>query len=320
MSETGERNVFVLSGGGPLGAAQVGMLHGLLDQGVAPDALVGCSVGALNAAVLAVGPLEAGLATLTDTWLSLRRTDIFPSTPLAPLANVLRGKEYLFSSARLGERLDAWFDCELIEDLARPLRIVTTDLGTGSTVYHDTGSLRAALLASTAVPGVFPSVELRSSAGGRPSPHVDGGVSALVPVAGSLDLQPTRVYVLDVATRPPSGGRIRSPLDMLVRSLDIAVRLPRDAPVWSSIDVTVIRCPELSPLRVRDFSQTRALMAAGERAACEALGTPWTAEERAYADTREPEPRLGRLDTLRALPVRRAARVERRRTALAQVL
>ena len=44
---------FVLSGGGNLGAVQVGMLDALRERGIVPDLLVGASVGALNAAYIA---------------------------------------------------------------------------------------------------------------------------------------------------------------------------------------------------------------------------------------------------------------------------
>ena len=55
----GFRDAVVLSGGGSLGAAQVGALRALLESGVRPDLLVGCSVGALNAAFLAAHDNES---------------------------------------------------------------------------------------------------------------------------------------------------------------------------------------------------------------------------------------------------------------------
>jgi NTE family protein len=44
---------YVLSGGGSLGAVQVGMLQALAARGVEPDLLIGTSAGALNAAYIA---------------------------------------------------------------------------------------------------------------------------------------------------------------------------------------------------------------------------------------------------------------------------
>src|SRR5829696_8755822 len=51
---------FVLSGGGNLGALQVGMLRALLEHDITPDLILGCSVGAINGAALAETPTVAG--------------------------------------------------------------------------------------------------------------------------------------------------------------------------------------------------------------------------------------------------------------------
>ena len=70
---------FVLSGGGSLGAVQVGMLRALAERGITPDLLVGTSAGALNAVfVSAHGTSADSLDLLTSTWTALRRDDIFP--------------------------------------------------------------------------------------------------------------------------------------------------------------------------------------------------------------------------------------------------
>jgi NTE family protein len=59
---------FVLSGGGNLGAVQVGMLRALLERGIRPDLIVGCSVGAINGAALADAPSLVGVARLEEVW------------------------------------------------------------------------------------------------------------------------------------------------------------------------------------------------------------------------------------------------------------
>src|SRR3954464_9667404 len=70
---------FVLSGGGSLGAVQVGMLQALAERRITPDLLVGTSAGALNAVFVAAhGTSPAALELLARTWTALRRDDIFP--------------------------------------------------------------------------------------------------------------------------------------------------------------------------------------------------------------------------------------------------
>ena len=73
---------FVLSGGGSLGAVQVGMLQALTERGETPDLLVGTSAGALNATYLAGhGISRDSLHTLAALWAGLRRRDVFPISP-----------------------------------------------------------------------------------------------------------------------------------------------------------------------------------------------------------------------------------------------
>ena len=71
---------FVFTGGGSLGAIQVGMLRTLLSCGVRPDFVVGSSVGAINASYFAAAPDADGVAALGRIWAGLRRSDVFPLT------------------------------------------------------------------------------------------------------------------------------------------------------------------------------------------------------------------------------------------------
>src|SRR5439155_19201555 len=77
---------FVLSGGGSLGAVQVGMLQALGERDVRPDLVIGTSAGAINAAYVAghgTGPNS--LEVLANTWRGLRRQSVFPFDPLRHL-------------------------------------------------------------------------------------------------------------------------------------------------------------------------------------------------------------------------------------------
>src|SRR5213080_2503644 len=72
------REAVVFSGGGSLGAAQVGALQAMFEAGIVPDVVVGCSVGALNAAYLAVRPDAARVDALEDVWRGMSREAVFP--------------------------------------------------------------------------------------------------------------------------------------------------------------------------------------------------------------------------------------------------
>jgi NTE family protein len=74
---------FVLSGGGSLGAVQVGMLQALAERDVCPDLLIGTSAGAINAAYVAGhGAGRQALEDLAAIWRGLRRRYVFPFDPL----------------------------------------------------------------------------------------------------------------------------------------------------------------------------------------------------------------------------------------------
>ena len=92
----------VLTGGGSLGAVQVGMLQALSAYGVRPDLLVGTSSGAMNAAWVAGHGMSAdSLAELASIWTALRRTDVFPVDP----GRVVRGLLGLSSAVSTNTRL-----------------------------------------------------------------------------------------------------------------------------------------------------------------------------------------------------------------------
>ncbi|MFF4796571.1 patatin-like phospholipase family protein [Streptomyces sp. NPDC001276] len=69
---------FVLSGGGSLGAAQVGMLRAMTAHGIRPDLVVGTSVGSLNAAYFAARPDAQGVEELARVWLQVGEHDVYP--------------------------------------------------------------------------------------------------------------------------------------------------------------------------------------------------------------------------------------------------
>jgi NTE family protein len=262
------RDVFVLSGGASRGAVQVGMLQTLLGAGIRPHALVGTSVGALNAAFLAADPTVRRAYELGDRWHALRTRDIFPGGTWSRLGHLAQRHPYLYSSAALRTLIETWAPVRRLEDLATPLRITTTPLTGGPATYHDSGEIAPLLLASTAVPGVFAPVHLPGH-DGVAVPHVDGGVTDLVPLAGAAGLAPTRVFVLDatVPTKLPTG---RTPLEVLVASLGVAMRARPAVDLGPGVEVHHLYAADLGT-RMTDFSRTGEHVRLGRRAAAEVL-------------------------------------------------
>jgi NTE family protein len=205
---------FVLSGGGNQGVAQVGMLRALLERDIVPDVVIGTSAGALNGAAVAATPTREGVERLAQTWIELTSADVFPGGKLTRAWNVLRRGTYLFEHTGLETLIRRSTTARTFADLAVPLRVIATDLDTGEEVVLANGPLEPALLASAALPGVFPIMhhDRRNL--------VDGGVVNLVPLWHALsgpagdDL---RVYVLNV-TGGGSDRAPRSPLDVVMTS------------------------------------------------------------------------------------------------------
>ena len=164
---------FVLEGGGSYGAAQVGMLHALLEAGIVPDLVVGTSVGALNGALLAAWPDPwRSLDDLAEMWRGVRRRDVLPVRPARALRALAGRASALVPNDGLGRLIDRWLPVSRLEQLAVPFAAVATDIVSGEPVVLRTGDARSALLASSALPGVYPPVRV----GGREL--VDGGTKA----------------------------------------------------------------------------------------------------------------------------------------------
>jgi NTE family protein len=182
--------VFVLSGGTSLGAIQVGMLRALHERGIVPDLLVGSSVGSINAAFIAGGYEQHRIDALTSLWAALRAVDVFNPGGIARYLRLLRGRSSLAAPDRLREMLERHLPARHAQ-LAIPTAVVATDLLSGDPVVLEDGELVKNLLASTALPGVFPPVEI----GGRVL--ADGGIAAHVPVLQAADIGAASIVVLD---------------------------------------------------------------------------------------------------------------------------
>ncbi|GAB2745142.1 hypothetical protein GCM10027174_18710 [Salinifilum aidingensis] len=185
---------WVLPGGSTFGAIQAGSATALLQAGERPDLLVGTSAGALNAAWLAHDPTERGAKALRRLWTTMRRADVFPVQPLRILAARLGLAHHVMSSSGLLRWLHRNLPYQRIEQTGVPLTITAADLERGTAVYFDRGPVLGPLVASCAIPGMFPPVRFGERW------LVDGGVTTFMPVTRAVDLGADRVFVL------PCGG------------------------------------------------------------------------------------------------------------------
>jgi NTE family protein len=248
------RTAFVLGGGGVLGASEVGMARALVEADVRPDVVLGTSIGAINGAALARDPGPETVALLTRWWSS-DATTAFTSAPLDRLRSMTRTA--LHTGAGLRGLLDETFGDAEIGDLAVPFGCCAASIERYSEHWFESGPLVPALMASCAVPGLFPPFRVGDEH------FVDGGLVNSIPVSRAVELGARTVWVLQV-------GRIERPLQVPTRPWEVATvafeiarrhRFARDLATIGD-DVTVHVLPtgdEATPLTNVRYRSTAAV-------------------------------------------------------------
>jgi len=262
---------FVLSGGASLGAVQVGILHGLAEAGIAPDLIVGTSVGALNGGWIASRSGSAGVDALADVWRSLSRNDVFPTRPILGLLGFLGQRPNLLPDSGLRRLLTDHLEFSRLEDAPIALHVVATDVLSGHDVLLSSGDAVNAIMASAAIPAVFPPVKLN----GRYL--IDGGVVNNTPLSHAIALGVDRVWVLPTGyscalSEPPKGV-----LAMALHALNLAInqRLAVDVTRFEQVvDLRVI--PQPCPIGISpvDFSHSAELIERSHAMTREWLAAP----------------------------------------------
>ena len=191
---------FVLGGGGVWGAAEVGMIRALTESSIEPDLILGTSIGALNGAVMADYPGFEGVEKLVSFWKRAASTDLFESGLLARAKRVASLKAAIHETYEMRRIIEEAIHPEtMFEDLPIPFQCVAASVEKFAEHWFDSGPVVDALLASAAVPALFPPVEIDGEH------FYDGGLVDSVPLGRAIELGADVVYVLQV-------GRIESPL------------------------------------------------------------------------------------------------------------
>ncbi len=245
--------MLVLSGGGSRGALDVGFTQALWDAGASFDLIIGSSVGALNGAFLASGRTPDQLA---EVWRPLRFRDLFRMNWLELLARGMSAR----SIYRLGRRLGRLF-AKLparFEDLAVPFVAVATDLATGTPVAFDQGELLPALLASAAIPGMWPPVMHEGRL------LVDGSLSAHLPLEEAVRRGATEIWGIRSSCTASPRRRFDRLSAILEQVFGFAVdRTVRAEAAAAGTRAHVLACPVEADISSLDFSQTDLLISLG---------------------------------------------------------
>ena len=265
-----------LGAGGARGVSHIGVLKALERVGVVPAALTGSSIGALVGAGYAVGRNAAGVEKRLMEFL---HSPVFKDSGLALMRDAYQSK-----TTSLSERLEIWLkrtyvqakfmaspsildqdtykeviDYLLpdinIEDLSIPFRAVGTDIRSGRAVIFKTGSLRSAVYASTAIPGVVPPLKLGELM------IADGGVLNMVPVVPLRHMDLDAAIAVDVEKPIESCEEYLSALELLFRVEDIQNNCLRE--MHLKFADLVIR-PDVGHIHWSDFQRAAEIIRLGE--------------------------------------------------------
>lgn len=201
---------FVLGGGGLLGAHQVGMLQALIESGITPDLIIGTSIGAVNGAMIAADPSLVTIQRMADLWTLMGQKGVLDSSIFEQIKTFSQSGTHLQSNASLRQLFTDAFKVEHFEDLMVQFQCVAASIEAASIHYFEKGSLVDAVLASSAMPGLLPPVEIDGQH------YLDGGLVAPIPLDRAIELGATTIYVLQV-------GWIEAPLAVPTNPWDVAM-------------------------------------------------------------------------------------------------
>ena len=204
-----DRTAFALSGGGARGALQVGMLRALLEHGIRPDFVVGVSIGAWNGAWLAHRPELEWVERLDAVWRKVSRQSL-DMVWWRAAHNMVRRRPSLYQGSGLARLIGRHLRAHNFEDLEIPLHAVAINLTLGSKEVFSSGPLAPAVLASSAIPGIFPPVTIGSQQ------YVDGVMVDPTGLDTAIELGARRIFILDSGY----AGRLEGPLESMNAIVD----------------------------------------------------------------------------------------------------
>lgn len=210
--------VLVFQGGGALGAYQAGVYQALSEEGIEPDWVIGTSIGAINAALIAGNPPEKRLHRMREFWRRVQHSawtdaaSAFPgmsafskaATMTAGIQNFFSPNPWAFLSDRtpLGAELAGYYTTKPLErtlrDLTDPelmnagkprLTVGAANVQTGQMRYFDSRDTPLTVrhvMASGALPPAFPAIRIDGEL------YWDGGILSNTPVEAVFDDHPRR--------------------------------------------------------------------------------------------------------------------------------
>jgi NTE family protein len=204
----------------------------------------------------------------TRVWKRLTVNDIFPRGRLHGAWRFVEKRRSVFAPTGLERLVRGFLRFERLEDAMVPLVVVATRVDDGAEVWLSEGPAGESVLASAALPGLYPPVEL----GGHL--YMDGGVLNNAPLSVALAAGAKRVYLLLCGTIRSAPRDPQRPFEALLSAFNTSLhaRVRRDlAAVPPDVDVIVVEAGALSHIGWEDFTRAEELIEHGYNAARAAL-------------------------------------------------
>jgi len=269
-----------LGGGSARGLSQIGVLEVLEESGIHPDVIAGTSMGALIGAIYLYSGKPAG-------WLKGRlkefmQSEVFQKARFDLLRDskdedeegfwdsisqrVRRGIMYSYSVRRESIIPREVFEGIIeglipdikIEELPKPFAAVSLDVNSGEEVIWTKGSLRKAVMASSAIPGFFPPQMLDRQI------LVDGGWTNSVPIRPALALGADVVIAVDTSRGTEELFEFKRGLDLIIRTAQIMMKKLREVQLE---EADVVIQPAVMDIHWADFANTDLIIELGRKAA-----------------------------------------------------
>jgi NTE family protein len=219
-----------LSGGAERGVAHIGVLRALEIAEIEPQLLAGTSIGALVAAFRAFNiPVKKMFKQAQEmSWTSISKFSF--------------AKDGLLTNDEIGNIVKKHIGDVNIEDAPIPLAIVATDIRTGDKVVMRKGNLAKAVMASSAIPGIFRPVKIDERL------LVDGFLVENIPISPLKEMGADVIMAVSLSTlreyREPDGI-----LNILMNAFEIAVDI-NNREILRAADVVIM--PKLSDIKTDD--------------------------------------------------------------------
>jgi NTE family protein len=201
----------VLGAGGSKGAAHIGVIEVLEENGIKPNLIVGSSAGSIVGALYAE---NGNISEVKSNIINLSSKDLLDFSLSATLQATFYNKAPI-QGYKLERLLNNLLKVQTFKDLKIPFIAVATSIKTNSLKQLKSGYLPRSIVASAAIPGIFTPVNMYNDV------LVDGAVISIVPVRTARLYKPKVIIAVDISTQP-SKDKVTSIASQIYRASHIS--------------------------------------------------------------------------------------------------